>query len=207
MKSLYSHDLFDYGREMAPVLESGIELGRSFIQPAYWGKRGLDYLWQGIGAYLARYPRYRYLFGAVSISGALPASARDLLVSFYRLHFPPRHPLAVSRRPYPAIPPQALDHFSGTDYQSDLRRLKSMLGSMNCGIPVLYKQYSELCEPGGVQFIDFGVDPDFGNCIDGLVLVDVSLLKPTRYQRYIEPHLRAGGERRKTEDSVKRSSC
>jgi putative hemolysin len=110
MKSLYSHNLFDYHRGMDAILENGIELGRSFIQPAYWGKRGLDYLWQGIGAYLARYPQYRYLFGAVSISGALPAAARDLLVSFYRLHFPPRRAAAVSRRPYPASLPQALDH-------------------------------------------------------------------------------------------------
>ncbi|MDR2452136.1 MAG: hypothetical protein LBE85_10340, partial [Candidatus Accumulibacter sp.] len=43
----------------------------------------------------------------------------------------------------------------------------------------------------------FGVDPDFNDCIDGLVLVDISLLKPTRYRRYIEPHLGAEGERRK----------
>jgi hypothetical protein len=54
---------------MDDILQHGIELGRSFIQPRYWGRRGLDYLWSGIGAYLARYPHYRYLFGPVSISG------------------------------------------------------------------------------------------------------------------------------------------
>jgi hypothetical protein len=37
---------------------------------------------------------------------------------------------------------------------------------MGGGIPPLYKQYSELCEPGGVQFIDFGSDPAFNNCVD-----------------------------------------
>ena len=195
IKSLYSHNLFKYRREMGAILENGIELGRSFIQPAYWGKRGLDYLWQGIGAYLVRCPQYRYLFGAVSISGALPESARDLLVSFYRLYFPPRRAIAVSRRPYPASLPKMRDNFGGTNYQSDLQRLKSMLESMNCSIPTLYKQYSELCEPGGVQFIDFGVDPDFGNCIDGLVLVDISMLKPARYRRYIASHLGEGGGR------------
>jgi hypothetical protein len=45
-----------------------------------------------------------------------------------------------------------------------------------------------LCEPGGVQFIDFGTDPAFNNCIDGLVLVDLSRLKPARFQRYIAVH-------------------
>lgn len=187
--ALYSHSLFHYGDDMDEILEHGIELGRSFIQPRYWGRRGLDYLWSGIGAYLARYPHYRYLFGPVSISGGLPPAARDLLVAFYRLWFPATHPLATSRRPYPASLPDVLAQFGGEDYVEDLTRLKSLLGNLGCGIPPLYKQYSELCEPGGVQFIDFGSDPAFNNCVDGLVLVDLCYLKASRYQRYIEAHL------------------
>lgn len=188
-EALYSYSLFHYDDKMRDILEHGIELGRSFIQPRYWGRRGLDYLWSGIGAYLARYPHYRYLFGPVSISGGLPPAARDLLVAFYRLWFPATHPLAASRRPYPASLPEVLAQFGGEDYVEDLTRLKSLLGNLGCGIPPLYKQYSELCEPGGVQFIDFGSDPAFNNCVDGLVLVDLCYLKANRYQRYIEAHL------------------
>ena len=187
-EALYSYSLFHYDDKMRDILEHGIELGRSFIQPRYWGRRGLDYLWFGIGAYLARYPHYRYLFGPVSISGGLPPAARDLLVAFYRLWFPATHPLAASRRPYPASLPEVLAQFGGEDYVEDLTRLKSLLGNLGCGIPPLYKQYSELCEPGGVQFIDFGSDPSFNNCVDGLVLVDLCYLKANRYQRYIEAH-------------------
>ncbi|MBS7799839.1 lysophospholipid acyltransferase family protein [Enterobacter roggenkampii] len=186
---LYSYSLFHYDDKMQDVLAHGIELGRSFIQPRYWGRRGLDYLWSGIGAYLARYPHYRYLFGPVSISGGLPPAARDLLVAFYRLWFPATHPLAASRQPYPASLPDVLAQFGGVDYVDDLTKLKSLLGNLGCGIPPLYKQYSELCEPGGVQFIDFGSDPAFNNCVDGLVLVDLCYLKANRYQRYIEAHL------------------
>ena len=61
-------------------------------------------------------------------------------------------------------------------------------------IPTLYKQYSELCEPGGVQFLDFGTDPDFADCIDGLVLVDTSKLKEKKRARYITPHLKASSQ-------------
>ncbi len=189
VEGLYSHSLFHYDERMADVLRHGIELGRSFIQPRYWGRRGLDYLWSGIGAYLARYPQYRYLFGPVSISGGLPPAARDLLVAFYRLWFPATWPLASSRRPWPATMPDVFAQFTGEDYTEDLTRLKSLLGNLGCGIPPLYKQYSELCEPGGVQFIDFGCDPDFNNCVDGLVLVDLTLLKANRYERYIAAHL------------------
>ncbi|ATF91154.1 2-acyl-glycerophospho-ethanolamine acyltransferase [Cedecea neteri] len=186
---LYSYSLFHYDEKMDDVLQHGIELGRSFIQPRYWGRRGLDYLWSGIGAYLARYPQYRYLFGPVSISGGLPPDARDLLVAFYRLWFPASHPLAASRSPYPASLPDVLAQFKGEDYGEDLTRLKSLLSNMGCGIPTLYKQYSELCEPGGVQFIDFGSDPAFNNCVDGLVLVDLTFLKKSRYERYVGMHL------------------
>ncbi|WP_052283936.1 lysophospholipid acyltransferase family protein [Kluyvera genomosp. 1] len=189
LDGIYSYSLFHYDERMDDILQHGIELGRSFIQPRYWGRRGLDYLWSGIGAYLARYPHYRYLFGPVSISGGLPPAARDLLVAFYRLWFPATHPLAESRRPYPASLPDVLAQFSGEDYTEDLTRLKSLLGNLGCGIPPLYKQYSEVCEPGGVQFIDFGSDPDFNNCVDGLVLVDLTYLKANRYQRYIGAHL------------------
>ena len=187
-EGLYSYSLFHYDDKMQDVLEHGIELGRSFIQPRDWGRRGLDYLWSGIGAYLARYPHYRYLFGPVSISGGLPPAARDLLVAFYRLWFPASHPLAASRQPYPASLPDVLAQFGGVDYVDDLTKLKSLLGNLGCGIPPLYKQYSELCEPGGVQFIDFGSDPAFNNCVDGLVLVDLCYLKTNRYQRYIGVH-------------------
>ena len=191
LEGIYSYSLFHYDGRMDDVLQHGIELGRSFIQPRYWGRRGLDYLWSGIGAYLARYPHYRYLFGPVSISGGLPPAARDLLVAFYRLWFPATHPLAESRRPYPASLPDVLAQFGGEDYNDDLARLKSLLGNLGCAIPPLYKQYSEVCEPGGVQFIDFGSDPDFNNCVDGLVLVDLTYLKANRYQRYIGAHLGA----------------
>ncbi|MCS3455527.1 putative hemolysin [Aeromonas sp. BIGb0405] len=187
LSGLYSHTLFGFEPALLPQLDQAIELGRSFIQPAYWGKRGLDYLWFGIGAYLARYPDYRYLFGPVSLSGSLPPQARDLLVSFYRQHFAPQGPAgqgspAPSRHPYPATD----THFAGLDYGDALIALKSRLGNLGCAIPTLYKQYSELCEPGGVQFMDFGIDSDFNHCIDGLVWVDVSRIKPHKRARYID---------------------
>jgi hypothetical protein len=188
-KMLYSDTLFNYSEQMNEILQYGVELGRSFIQPKYWGKKGLDYLWQGIGAYMARNPKYRYLFGIVSISAALPPEAVELLVSFCRLYFAPYQNIAVSKYPYPPSPEAAFKKFIGNSYDEDMRTLKSMLSDMGCSIPTLYKQYAELCEQGGVQFTDFGIDPDFNDCIGGLALVDISMLKDSRYKRYVAPYL------------------
>ena len=64
---------------------------------------------------------------------------------------------------------------------------------MGTSIPTLYKQYTELCQPGGVVFLDFNIDRDFGNCVDGLVVVDTARLKPNKRKRYIEDSVLAVG--------------
>ena len=37
------------------------------------------------------------------------------------------------------------------NYKDDLKLLKNSLKSIDSCIPTLYKQYSDLCEPGGVR--------------------------------------------------------
>ncbi|WP_281212913.1 lysophospholipid acyltransferase family protein [Shewanella insulae] len=199
-KGLYSQSLFQYRDEFAPYFEQGLELGRSFVQPKYWGKRSLDYLWFGIGAFLAKHPEYRYLFGPVSISDALPEQAKAMLVYFYQTHFCPVQELAHANSRYSFTPEQheQLDAlFPGEDYQAEFKLLKQALASMGAAVPALYKQYGELCDGLGVSFLDFGIDAEFGDCIDGLVLVDTHRLKAKKRARYIDchlPELNTGGE-------------
>jgi len=47
-------------------------------------------------------------------------------------------------------------------------------------------QYTEISKPGGVRFLAFNIDPDFANCIDGLVVVDLTRLKDKTLQCYID---------------------
>ncbi len=185
---LYSASLFMFDAESSPFLQEGLELGRSFVQQRYWGKRSLDYLWYGISAFLAKNPQYRFLFGAVSISNAMPGLARELLVYFYKLYFAGASDISCSRNPFSFSLPLATlaREFTGDDYRADLRRLKSLLANLGTAIPPLYKQYAELCEPGGVTFLDFNIDPAFNNCVDGLVIVDVHKLKEQKRKRYME---------------------
>jgi putative hemolysin len=185
VQGLYTHSLFEFTPGMQPFLQQGLELGRSFVQPRYWGKRSLDYLWFGIGAYVRRYPECRYLFGPVSISRDMPPAARDLLIYHYRSHFGAAC-LAHARRPY--VPVEGWDvraQFTGEDAAADFVRLKHLLAHMGSAVPTLFKQYAEVAEPEGVRFLDFGVDPDFAHCVDGLVLVDVSKLKAHKRARYM----------------------
>ncbi|MDQ6966784.1 MAG: GNAT family N-acetyltransferase, partial [Mariprofundaceae bacterium] len=165
------------------------ELGRSFVQPRYWGRRSLDYLWYGIGAFLRNNPEYRYLFGPVSISNSYPAAAKDMLVYFYTTYFADSPEQARARIPYrldAESERQMGEAFCGNDYKRDYVLLKSRMGHLGCSVPTLFKQYGELCETGGVRFLDFNIDPDFADCVDGLVVLDLQCLKSSKRERYID---------------------
>ena len=183
---LYSATLFDYSiGDNMKLFEQGLELGRSFVQPRYWGKRSLDYLWFGIGAFLNRYPHYRYLFGAVSLSDAYPQPAKDLLVHFYQTYFPAQFGQAKAKKPF-KVSDTVLHTFRGDDYRKEFTELKALLANMGVNVPTLYKQYTEVCDRAGVGFLDFNIDPDFNDCIDGLIVVDLNTLTNKKRKRYLE---------------------
>lgn len=188
-RGIYSQELFDYDdSKMQLFFEQGIELGRSFVSPKYWGRRSLDYLWYGIGAYLKRYPEIRYLFGPVSLSNTYPEFAKSLIVSFYQQYFKDEDGLAKARVPFVAneeLMSQVDNTFTRQDIDADFIAMREQLAHMNVTVPTLYKQYADVCEHGGVRFIDFNIDADFGHCIDGLVMVDMTKLKPAKRKRYL----------------------
>lgn len=187
LNGLYTATLFKYSPEMLQYLENAVELGRSFVQPKYWGSRSLDYLWYGIGAYLKRYPKLRYLVGPVSISGAEPPQARDWLVAYYNRYFGAEQELAEAHQPFAFNHAEQPD-FGQLDAENSFKILKENLKRFGSRVPTLYKQYTELCEPGGARFLAFGVDPDFSNSVDGLILVDLERIRPNKRKRYLEGH-------------------
>jgi putative hemolysin len=184
LAGLYTASLFRYADAAIPRLAAGLELGRSFVAPDYWGSRSLDYLWQGIGAYLQRHPGVRYLYGAVSMSAALPREAAEQVVSYYQRFHGSERVLARARRPF-AFEVAPAD-FDGLDIDAAFDAMKAVLVRLRASVPMLYKQYTELCEPGGARFLAFGVDPGFSGSIDGLIEVDLERLRPRKRQRYLQ---------------------
>ncbi len=180
----YSHSLFNFEEKFESYMENSIELGRSFVQPAYWGSRALDYLWQGIGAYLKKHPNVRYMFGTVSISNSIPNSAKEQIVALYLKHFGEKERLVTSNLPYSVDIEEQLPN-ARASYEEDFLSVKENLAFMDTSIPILYKQYSDLCEDDGVKFLDFNIDPEFEYCVDGFILVDIHKMKAKKRARYI----------------------
>jgi len=69
--------------------------------------------------------------------------------------------------------------------QTGFPQVKAHARRNGFSVTALYKQYTELCEPGEVFFRDFNTDSKFTDCVDGFVVVDTAMVKAARRKRYI----------------------
>ena len=189
VEGFYTDSLFGFGEDFEKYLNNSIELGRSFVQPKYWGSRALDYLWQGIGAYLYQNPHIKYMFGAVTLSGAMPRSAQELIIYYYNKYYGNHHELLEPKDKF-KFSKNAIDElefiFDGNDAKENFQILRDQLAYYGSTIPTLYKQYADLCEDGGISFMGYNIDKDFGNCIDSFILVEIDKIKEKKKARYIK---------------------
>ncbi|MGA7721285.1 MAG: lysophospholipid acyltransferase family protein [Ignavibacteriaceae bacterium] len=184
---IYTSSLFKYTEDLIRVLPESIELGRSFVQAKYWNTNALDSLWQGIGLFINIIGDIKYLYGAVSISNKYPEEAKSLIVYFYKKWFSGNDSFALAKNKY-FIPEKVEQKLNATltsaSYTEDLQMVKKLLKIYSLSIPVLFKQYTELCEEGGVNFSDFCIDYNFQSCIDGFIFIKLEFLKESKKRRY-----------------------
>ena len=185
---LYTQTLFNFLPSISQILPQTIELGRSYVHPDYQGKNSLDYLWQGIGQLMNSRPELRYFLGPVTVSAEIPEPLTDELVFYFGQYNRSIEPLATARNPREIEKSRLhgfLESYKGLDEQQGILQLQSSFSEQGLKIPVLFKQYSSLFEKGGLQVLDFSIDPDFSNCIDGLFLGDIKALKASKRKRYL----------------------
>jgi putative hemolysin len=180
---LYTRTLFDYDESLLTQIGPALELGRSFVQPDYQRNFSpLLLLWKGISRLVAHEPRYRRLFGVVSISDRYASSSRQLLVKFLQTTRFDRDlgRLVKARNPLP--PPRAGFVESTTvERIEDVSALVRRIEPDGKDSPVLLRQYLRL----NAKLLGFTVDEAFGNVLDGLVLVDLADVAPAILSRYM----------------------
>lgn len=188
INAIYNSDHFLFSKNFEPIIYKSLELGRSFIQQKYWRSNALDMLWQGIGAYLQMNPSIEYLFGAVSISNSYSDFAKSLIVSYYRKWYSANEDYALGKRQYIVSKNLEIEIASilhGRTIAEDFKNLKSSLKALGYSVPVLFRKYVDLCNEGGAKFLDFNIDPDFSNSVDGLMLIDIKYIKEDFRSRYV----------------------
>ncbi|WP_321404732.1 GNAT family N-acyltransferase [Maridesulfovibrio sp.] len=174
LNGIYSHSFFNFDSEFFAKVSPALELGRSFIRPSFQKNfYSLMMLWKGIAAYLVRNPEYRYLFGCVSISNDYKEISRELIAASL-MKYNGRADLAEFISPSRPLKFKKLKRWgkympgiSGCD-ASDLEHVVQDIEG-GAGIPVLLRHYLKI----GGKLAGFNVDPEFGNALDGLIVVDL----------------------------------
>lgn len=183
---LYTRTLFRFGDEFLNAISPAIELGRSFIRPEYQRSLfGLPLLWKGISVHISRNPKYRYLFGPVSITHEYRDASRWIMLETLRTHrTSPLSSGVTSRRP--PKPPRRAEwrQEENAPYFSDFDAMPDLISEIEPDgkdIPVLLRQYLRL----DGEIAAFNVDPDFNYVVDGLIVIDLLKLPHRVLRRYM----------------------
>jgi putative hemolysin len=199
-EGLYNEQTYIFHEKFNDVLNQSLEVGRSFIQRKYWRSNALDYLWNGIGIFIKKYPDIRYLFGGVSMTDAIPSKGKAMVVGYYKKWYYGTEDYCTEKIPY-EIPEEFQAEVDallvGKDEKEDFRALKKKMAELGTAVPVLYRRYAEMTEYGGAKYYGFSVNPWFNYAVDGLILVDLDQLRPNLRKRYFD---NAGFVTQKTKD-------
>ncbi len=209
LKGLYTTTLFHTRTEFYAKMGPALELGRSFVRPEYQKSYApLLLLWKGIGGFVARHPHYRRLFGPVSISRDYTDLSRRLIATTLLQHSQAKD-LALMVRPRRPVKIAPI-RVPGCRARSELLHLQDFkevcaviadIEFQKRDVPVLLRHYLNL----GGQLIGFNIDREFGDVMDGLIVVDLLQTDRKTLERYMGAdgvaafmacHGQEGGERR-----------
>jgi putative hemolysin len=186
-KGLYTQTLFTYQDPLLWDMGPALEMGRTFVRASYQRDYApLMLLWKGIGQYVVMHPRYKTLFGAVSISNDYQSYSRQLMASFLEVNnYSPD--LAKWVKPRNGFRPKRIKTLNREyvgRYGKSLDELSSWISGVEAdgkGVPILLKQYLRL----GGKVLSFNLDHAFGNALDGLIVVDLTQAEEKVMKRYM----------------------
>jgi putative hemolysin len=186
-QGLYTHTLFKYKWTLLHGMGPALEMGRTFIRPEYQKSYSpLLLLWRGIGQFVAQNPKYKTLFGPVSITNDYRTYSRQLMAAFLKANnfLPDLSRMVKPRKKFKQKSMKSLGKNYSTYWQDDIEELSSWVSGIEGdgkGVPILLKQYLKL----GGKILSFNLDPDFGNALDGLIMVDLLQTETRIMKRYM----------------------
>ncbi len=190
--------LFDFTpRFLDEFFPYTIELGRSFVQPAYQpmvssrkGLFSLDNLWDGLGALVIDNPDVKYFFGKVTMYPHFKKEARDIILYFLFKYFPDTDCLVK-----PKVPLQIeteLDKleslFHGGNYGQDYKRLIQVMRELDEHIPPLVNAYMNLTST--MRTFGTSINEAFGKVEETGILVTIGDIYENKKERHLLTYLK-----------------
>lgn len=170
-----------------------IELGRSWVQPAFQpannprkGLYALDNIWDGLGALIIFNPDIKYFFGKVTMYPTYETEARDFLLHFLNHFFPdndnlmkPISPLVLKEsKPFNDLIKDELE------YKDAFKELNAFVREKGENIPPLVNIYMNLSPT--MKTFGTAVNADFGNVEETGILVTIADIYPDKKERHID---------------------
>lgn len=197
--NLVTTELFRFSEKFKKeYLPYTIELGRSFVQPAYQpsannrkGLFSLDNLWDGLGALVIDNPDIRYFYGKVTIYGHYSVTARDYIYRFMDHYFP--DPDKMVDAIYPVQPETDTDAFGaslqGLSYKDGHRLLNQAVREVDEFIPPLVNAYMNISP--NMRVFGTSVNKHFGDVFETGILVTIADIYPTKKERHVNTYHKA----------------
>jgi len=169
-----------------------IELGRSFVQPAYQSTKrlnkgiyALDNLWDGLGTLVINNPNIEYFFGKVTMYQNYNKRARNLILYFMDKHFSDRDNLVSPIEPIEIeIDKEEMKRiFTGKAYMEDYKILSQNVRAFGENIPPLINAYMNLSP--SMKTFGTVINPHFGNVEETAIMITVNDLYKQKVERHI----------------------
>src|SRR5512133_502971 len=157
-----------------------IELGRSFVQPAYQstnrkgkGIYAMDNLWDGLGAVWMKNPHIKYFFGKVTMYTTYHREARDLILYFLNKYFGDKENLVVPFEPLVIeTDRKVLDSIlCGSSYREDYKILSQNVRARGENIPPLINAYMNLSPT--MKVFGTAMNYGFGDVEESAIMITV----------------------------------
>lgn len=188
--------LFKFSNKfMTDYLPYTVELGRSFVQPAYQstakGKKSLyalDNLWDGLGAIWINNPDYKYFFGKVTMYTSFDPEARNLILYYIQKHFGDKEELIAAYNPLDTkMDREKMASILTSDNpQDDMKILSQEVRARGENIPPLINAYINLSP----SLKTFGtiLNEHFGDVEETAIMITASDMYPTKVERHIKSY-------------------
>ena len=173
-----------------------IELGRSFVQPAYQpsvnrkGIFSLDNLWDGLGTIVVDNPDMKYFFGKFTIYPSYNIKARDIVYYFLNKYFPDPDKLITPKYPIHLETDEKELHsyFKWNNYNEDYRTLLKTLRDLGEYIPPLVNAYMNLSTT--MRIFGTSLNSHFGNVYETGMLIIIDDIFEDKKKRYIDSYIK-----------------
>jgi len=185
--------LFKYSQKFVEeYLPYTIELGRSFVQPAYQpannirkGMYSLDNIWDGLGAIILLHPDARYYFGKITMYPDFNRQARDLILYFMKKYFADHDKLVYPIEPLKleTSEEELKNAFPHNVYDKDYKLLIQKVRALGETIPPLVNAYMNLSST--MKFFGTALNDDFGLVEESGIIVTIGDIYGMKIERHL----------------------